>query len=85
MHGMRSLFLQDESAKCSKRLRWSAGLDYPGVGRSAMLAAQGRASTLRQRGAPRGVPLLADGGIVRLEPAPPSVGWREAGVCAMKG
>jgi tryptophan synthase beta chain len=44
VHGMRSLFLQDEHGQVLEATSISAGLDYPGVGpEHAMLAAQGRA------------------------------------------
>ena len=44
VHGMRSLFLQDEFGQVLEATSISAGLDYPGVGpEHAMLAAQGRA------------------------------------------
>ena len=44
VHGMRSLFLQDEYGQVLEATSISAGLDYPGVGpEHAMLAAQGRA------------------------------------------
>ncbi len=44
VHGMRSLFLQDEFGQVLEASSISAGLDYPGVGpEHAMLAATGRA------------------------------------------
>src|SRR5437660_11815212 len=44
VHGMRSLFLQDEYGQVLEASSISAGLDYPGVGpEHAMLAATGRA------------------------------------------
>ncbi len=44
VHGMRSLFLQDEFGQVLEASSISAGLDYPGVGpEHAMLAASGRA------------------------------------------
>src|SRR5438128_3564809 len=44
VHGMRSLFLQDEHGQVLEATSISAGLDYPGVGpEHAMLAATGRA------------------------------------------
>ncbi|MGH9082295.1 MAG: tryptophan synthase subunit beta [Acidimicrobiales bacterium] len=44
LHGMRSLFLQDESGQVLEAESISAGLDYPGIGpEHANLAAAGRA------------------------------------------
>jgi len=44
VHGMRSLFLQDEYGQVLEASSISAGLDYPGVGpEHALLAATGRA------------------------------------------
>ena len=43
LHGSRSLMLQDATARSSRRIRASAGLDYPGIGpQLAALAEAGR-------------------------------------------
>ncbi len=45
VHGMRSMFLQDEEGQILEAQSISAGLDYPGIGpEHAFLAASGRAS-----------------------------------------
>ena len=59
VHGMRSLFLQDEFGQVLEASSISAGLDYPGVGpEHAMLAATGPGRVLRghRRGGARGLP-----------------------------
>ena len=56
VHGMRSLFLQDEYGQVLEATSISAGLDYPGVGpEHAMLAAQrpGRVPLRDRRGGAR--------------------------------
>jgi tryptophan synthase beta chain len=85
VHGMRSLFLQDEYGQVLEATSISAGLDYPGVGpEHAMLAATGRAtySSATDEEALEGFQLLAktEGIVPALEPAH-AVGWlaREAG------
>src|SRR5262249_24072902 len=85
VHGMRSLFLQDEEGQVLEATSISAGLDYPGVGpEHAMLAATGRASyeSATDDEALAGFRLLAEteGIIPALEPAH-ALGWlaREAG------
>jgi tryptophan synthase beta chain len=85
VHGMRSLFLQDEYGQVLEATSISAGLDYPGVGpEHAMLAATGRAEyhSATDEVALEGFRLLsAEEGIVpALEPAH-AIGWlaREAG------
>jgi tryptophan synthase beta chain len=85
VHGMRSLFLQDEHGQVLEATSISAGLDYPGVGpEHAMLAAQGRAEYYAATDieALAGFQLLAaaEGIVPALEPAH-AVGWlaREAG------
>ncbi len=85
VHGMRSLFLQDEFGQVLEASSISAGLDYPGVGpEHAMLAATGRAEyhSATDEEALAGFQLLsANEGIVpALEPAH-AIAWvaREAG------
>jgi len=85
VHGMRSLFLQDEHGQVLEATSISAGLDYPGVGpEHAMLAAQGRAEyhSATDEEALTGFKLLAatEGIVPALEPAH-AIGWvaREAG------
>jgi tryptophan synthase beta chain len=85
VHGMRSLFLQDEDGQVLEATSISAGLDYPGVGpEHAMLAADGRAHyySATDEEALEGFQLLAatEGIVPALEPAH-AIGWlaREAG------
>ncbi|MGQ0824338.1 MAG: tryptophan synthase subunit beta [Actinomycetota bacterium] len=85
VHGMRSLFLQDEHGQVLEATSISAGLDYPGVGpEHALLAAEGRAEYHHaiDDEAIAGFRLLAEAeGIVpALEPAH-AIGWlaREVG------
>ena len=85
VHGMRSLFLQDEYGQVLEATSISAGLDYPGVGpEHAMLAAKGRAEyfSATDEEALEGFQLLAatEGIVPALEPAH-AIGWlaREAG------
>jgi tryptophan synthase beta chain len=85
VHGMRSLFLQDEHGQVLEATSISAGLDYPGVGpEHAMLAAQGRAEyhSATDDEALAGFQLLSEteGIVPALEPAH-AIGWlaREAG------
>ena len=85
VHGMRSLFLQDEDGQVLEATSISAGLDYPGVGpEHAMLAAQGRAEyySATDEEALAGFQLLAatEGIVPALEPAH-AIGWlaREVG------
>jgi tryptophan synthase beta chain len=85
VHGMRSLFLQDEHGQVLEATSISAGLDYPGVGpEHAMLAASGRAEyhAAPDAEALSGFRLLAEteGIVPALEPAH-AIGWleREAG------
>jgi tryptophan synthase beta chain len=85
VHGMRSLFLQDEHGQVLEATSISAGLDYPGVGpEHAMLAATGRAAyySATDTEALEGFQLLAatEGIVPALEPAH-AIGWlaREAG------
>jgi tryptophan synthase beta chain len=85
VHGMRSLFLQDEFGQVLEATSISAGLDYPGVGpEHASLAASGRAtySSATDEEALGGFQLLAktEGIVPALEPSH-AVGWlaREAG------
>jgi tryptophan synthase beta chain len=85
VHGMRSLFLQDEDGQVLEATSISAGLDYPGVGpEHAMLAANGRAAyySATDEEALEGFQLLAatEGIVPALEPAH-AIGWlaREAG------
>jgi tryptophan synthase beta chain len=84
VHGMRSLFLQDEEGQVLEATSISAGLDYPGVGpEHAMLAATGRAEyhAATDEEALAGFQLLAatEGIVPALEPAH-AIGWlaREA-------
>jgi tryptophan synthase beta chain len=85
VHGMRSLFLQDEYGQVLEATSISAGLDYPGVGpEHAMLAASGRATYdfATDDEALAGFQLLSatEGIVPALEPAH-AIGWlaREAG------
>src|SRR2546421_954278 len=91
VHGMRSLFLQDEYGQVLEASSISAGLDYPGVGpEHAMLAAQGRAEyhSATDAQARAGFQLLAatEGIVPALEPAH-AIGWlaREAGRSIPRG
>jgi tryptophan synthase beta chain len=91
VHGMRSLFLQDEHGQVLEATSISAGLDYPGVGpEHAMLAAQGRAEyhAATDDEAIAGFRLLAEteGIVPALEPAH-ALGWlaREAGKAVPTG
>jgi tryptophan synthase beta chain len=84
VHGMRSLFLQDEEGQVLEASSISAGLDYPGVGpEHAMLASQGRAryEVATDAEALAGFQLLSatEGIVPALEPAH-AIGWlaREA-------
>ena len=85
VHGMRSLFLQDEEGQVIEASSISAGLDYPGVGpEHALLAEQGRAryEFATDAEALAGFQLLSatEGIVPALEPAH-AIGWlmREAG------
>jgi tryptophan synthase beta chain len=85
VHGMRSLFLQDEHGQVLEATSISAGLDYPGVGpEHAMLAATGRAEyhAAVDDEALAGFQLLSEteGIVPALEPAH-AIGWlaREVG------
>jgi tryptophan synthase beta chain len=85
VHGMRSLFLQDEEGQVLEASSISAGLDYPGVGpEHALLAEQGRAryEFATDAEALAGFQLLSatEGIVPALEPAH-AIGWlmREAG------
>jgi tryptophan synthase beta chain len=85
VHGMRSLFLQDEFGQVLEASSISAGLDYPGVGpEHAQLAASGRAryEFATDDEAIAGFQLLSvtEGIMPALEPAH-ALGWlaREAG------
>jgi tryptophan synthase beta chain len=85
VHGMRSLFLQDEFGQVLEATSISAGLDYPGVGpEHAQLAATGRAQyeSATDDEALAGFQLLSEteGIVPALEPAH-AIGWlaREAG------
>jgi len=85
VHGMRSLFLQDEHGQVLEATSISAGLDYPGVGpEHAALAARGRAEyhAADDTEALEGFQLLAatEGIVPALEPAH-AIGWlaREVG------
>src|SRR5205823_6992712 len=85
VHGMRSLFLQDEHGQVLEATSISAGLDYPGVGpEHAALAARGRAEyhSADDTEALEGFQLLAatEGIVPALEPAH-AIGWlaREVG------
>jgi tryptophan synthase beta chain len=91
VHGMRSLFLQDEHGQVLEATSISAGLDYPGVGpEHAMLAAEGRAEyyAATDEEALSGFRLLAEteGIVPALEPAH-ALGWleREVGHAIPKG
>ena len=91
VHGMRSLFLQDEHGQVLEATSISAGLDYPGVGpEHAMLAAEGRAEyhAATDDEALAGFQLLAEteGIVPALEPAH-ALGWlaREAGHAVPRG
>ena len=79
VHGMRSLFLQDEHGQVLEATSISAGLDYPGVGpEHAELAARGRAEYYAATDAEAlaGFQLLAatEGIVPALEPAH-AIGW----------
>jgi tryptophan synthase beta chain len=85
VHGMRSLFLQDEYGQVLEAHSISAGLDYPGIGpEHAALAATGRAryESATDVEALSGFRLLSatEGIVPALEPAH-AIGWleREAG------
>src|SRR3954451_18649348 len=85
VHGMRSLFLQDEFGQILEASSISAGLDYPGVGpEHAMLAATGRAEyhAATDEEALAGFQMLSatEGIVPALEPAH-AIAWvaREAG------
>jgi tryptophan synthase beta chain len=85
VHGMRSLFLQDEHGQVLEATSISAGLDYPGVGpEHADLAAKGRAEyhAATDEEALAGFRALSEteGIVPALEPAH-AIGWllREAG------
>jgi tryptophan synthase beta chain len=91
VHGMRSLFLQDEFGQVLEATSISAGLDYPGVGpEHAMLASTGRAryESATDEEALSGFQLLAatEGIVPALEPAH-AIGWlqREAGASVPEG
>lgn len=91
VHGMRSLFLQDEHGQVLEATSISAGLDYPGVGpEHAMLAAQGRAEyhSATDEEALSGFRILArtEGIVPALESAH-ALGWleREAGDAVPSG
>jgi tryptophan synthase beta chain len=91
VHGMRSLFLQDEFGQVLEATSISAGLDYPGVGpEHAMLAATGRAryESATDDEALEGFKLLAqtEGIVPALEPAH-ALGWlaREVGRSVPEG
>jgi tryptophan synthase beta chain len=91
VHGMRSLFLQDEHGQLLEATSISAGLDYPGIGpEHAQLAATGRAeyTSATDEEALAGLQLLAatEGIIPALESAH-AVGWlaREAGKAVPEG
>src|SRR4051794_20539167 len=91
VHGMKSLFLQDEYGQVLEATSISAGLDYPGVGpEHAMLAATGRATyeSATDDEALAGFKLLSatEGIVPALEPAH-ALGWlqREAGRSVPKG
>ncbi len=85
VHGMRSLFLQDEDGQVIEATSISAGLDYPGVGpEHALLNETGRATYeyATDDEAVAGFQLLSatEGIVPALEPAH-ALGWlaREAG------
>jgi tryptophan synthase beta chain len=91
VHGMRSLFLQDEHGQVLEATSISAGLDYPGVGpEHAKLAADGRAEyhSATDEVALEGFQLLSatEGIVPALEPAH-AIGWlaREVGRAVPKG
>src|SRR3954453_14174964 len=91
VHGMKSLFLQDEYGQVLEATSISAGLDYPGVGpEHAMLAATGRATyeSATDDEALSGFKLLSvpEGIVPALEPAH-AIGWlqREAGTSVPTG
>jgi tryptophan synthase beta chain len=91
VHGMRSLFLQDEYGQVLEATSISAGLDYPGVGpEHAQLAASGRAEYHHavDEEALAGFQLLSEteGIVPALEPAH-ALGWlkTEAGRAVPKG
>jgi tryptophan synthase beta chain len=91
VHGMRSLFLQDEDGQVLEATSISAGLDYPGVGpEHAELAARGRAEyyAATDEEALHGFQLLAktEGIVPALEPAH-AIGWlsRAAGTAVPHG
>jgi len=91
VHGMRSLFLQDEHGQVLEAHSISAGLDYPGIGpEHAQLAANGRAryESATDDEALAGFQLLTEteGIMPALEPAH-ALGWlaREAGRSIPKG
>jgi len=91
VHGMRSLFLQDEHGQVLEATSISAGLDYPGVGpEHAALAARGRAEypAATDEEALAGFRLLSEteGIVPALEPAH-ALGWllREAGRSVPRG
>jgi tryptophan synthase beta chain len=91
VHGMYSLFLQDEDGQVLEATSISAGLDYPGVGpEHAMLAASGRAEyhAATDDEALAGFQLLSatEGIVPALEPAH-AIGWlaREAGHAVPRG
>jgi tryptophan synthase beta chain len=84
VHGMRSLFLQDEHGQVLEASSISAGLDYPGVGpEHAQLAAEGRADYFSavDEEALEGFKLLAatEGIVPALEPAH-AIGWLASAV-----
>jgi tryptophan synthase beta chain len=91
VHGMRSLFLQDEEGQVLEASSISAGLDYPGIGpEHVMLANTGRAryEVATDAEALSGFKLLSatEGIVPALEPAH-ALGWleREAGRSVPKG
>ncbi len=84
VHGMRSLFLQDEHGQVLEAHSISAGLDYPGIGpEHAALAASGRAryESATDDEAVSGFVLLSstEGIVPALEPAH-AIGWLERAV-----
>jgi len=84
VHGMRSLFLQDEYGQVLEATSISAGLDYPGVGpEHAQLAATGRAEyhSAVDEEALAGFQLLSatEGIVPALEPAH-AIGWLSTAV-----
>src|SRR5215831_677410 len=84
VHGMRSLFLQDEYGQVLEATSISAGLDYPGVGpEHAQLAATGRAEyhSAVDEEALAGFQLLSatEGIVPALEPAH-AIGWLSVAV-----